>query len=82
MNNIKLIKSFIVKKQNENFIKGDVFVLIKSQAQIPLIHDELYFQSKETGSSFTLKHLVSFLNKNLDVQENFITLGDKFDYLT
>lgn len=82
MDNIKLIKSFVVKKQNDNFIKGDVLILKKYQGQIPLIHDDLYFESKETGSNFTLKHLVSHLDKNLEVHEKFYTIGEKFDYLT
>ena len=82
MDNIKLIKSLIVKKQNNNFEKGDVLTLRKYQGQIPLIHDELYFESKNTGNNFTLRFLISSLDKNLEVHEKFNSIGEKFDYLT
>jgi hypothetical protein len=82
MDNIKLIKSFIVKKHNDNLKKGDIIVLRKYQGQIPLLHEELYFESKETGKNFTLKFLISNIDKNLEIHEKFNSLGEKFDYLT
>jgi len=82
MENTKLIKSFIVKKQNSIFKLGDIITLRKYQGLIPLKHEELYFESKLNGKNFTLNDLLSCLKKNLDVHEKFKCLDEKFDYVS
>jgi hypothetical protein len=80
MSNPKLIKSFIVTKKYENLKEGDIITMRRFQAQIPLIQDELYFESGSNSFSF------SFLNNNLSqkhvkVHEYFKNMEEKFDHL-
>jgi len=80
MSNTKLIKSFIVIKNYENLKEGDILTLRRFQAQIPLTHEELYFESG--SNNFSLGFIIKNLNeKVVKAHEHFNSVKEKFDHI-
>lgn len=82
MSESKLIKSFIVIKEFSNFETGDIISLKKYQAEIPLQHDELFYDCPKSNQTYKFKNLISELNNSLEVHEYFGSLKEKFQHIS
>lgn len=78
----KLIKSFVVIKESHGLKVGDVISVKKYQAEVPLQHEELFFENSKTNQSFKFKFLYSELGNTLKVHECFSSMKEKFDHIS
>ena len=75
--NERLIKSFVLIKDCKPSKKGDIIVLRKFQAQVPIPLEELYFENNNNNN-----HTFSFmfLIKEAKPYEYFNNLKEKYNY--
>lgn len=78
----KLIKTFIVTKDNYDLIKNDFLILKRNQAIIPLVHNELLYESEKTRNQYKFEFLKNQINITVKVHEYFSSIQEKFDHIS
>lgn len=78
----KLIKSFVAIKSGNGLEKGEIILLKRSQAIVPLNQDELCFESDKSRMTFTFKALKHEMPDMVKVHEYFKSIEEKFDHIS
>jgi len=81
MDNHKLIKSFIVTSNISNAKKGETLVLKKHQGLIGGKEYDLFYESEQTGSTFTKQTLLAQHSNKIKPKEYFKNLKEKFEHI-
>jgi hypothetical protein len=80
--NDKLIKSFVVLKDFEEFKKGDVLTMKRHQATIPLVNDLIMFESQSNGKNLSLHWLLQNNYTKVKPLDFFGDNREKFEHIT
>lgn len=82
MINEKLIKSFIVIQDFDNFKKDEVLTMKRRQATIPLMNELIMFENQSSRENITLQRLLQNNYVKVKPLEFFQDNIEKFEHIS
>jgi hypothetical protein len=82
MENHKLIKSFLVTSSIGSAKKGEVLIMKKHQGLIGGKDYDLFYESEQSGTTFSKKTLITEYNSKVKAKDYFKNLNEKFEHIS